>query len=82
MAPQIVNLNNIYHNAHFVVFGVLGCLAGVLCLMLPETLGRPLPESPEEIYPNSKRSEKEISGKRKGDRNPLITEIEDNSNDF
>jgi len=72
MAPLIVNLNNIYHNAHFVVFGVVGCLAGVLCLLLPETLGRPLPESPEEIYQSSKEVKIVSLELEKSDKRPLL----------
>ena len=32
-----------------VVFGVLCLIAGVFTLLLPETLGRPLPQTIEEV---------------------------------
>ena len=60
LAPQIVNLNNLYHNAHFIVFGILGVVAGLLVLLLPETLGRPLPTRPEDIYNNIKKVDSDI----------------------
>ena len=58
-APQIVNLDNISHNSHFLVFGVLGCVSGILSMILPETLGRPLPETPEDIYGRHRKIEKD-----------------------
>ena len=60
MAPQIVTLNKLYHNSHFIVFGVLGCVSGVLGLLLPETLGRPLPDTPEDIYRQVTKLDKEV----------------------
>ena len=73
VSPQIVNLNNVSHNAHFLVFGALGCISGVLCTFLPETLGRPLPEKSEHIYGPTKSVVKTTIAERLGDRHPLLT---------
>lgn len=75
MAPQVVNLEHLFHNAHFIVFGVLGCLSGALCYVLPETLGRPLPESVDDIY-GKEKMEKEVI-QLQGDRQKLLSDMDD-----
>lgn len=50
LAPQIVNLDNIVHNGHFIAFGIIGIASGLATLFLPETRGRRLPNHPGEIY--------------------------------
>ncbi|XP_067937070.1 uncharacterized protein [Watersipora subatra] len=68
VAPLIVNLNSRFFNSHFLVFGILGCLSGFLCLLLPETLGRPLPDTPEQIYGQTGNSASEIMILRTADQ--------------
>lgn len=74
MAPQIVNLNNIYHNSHFVMFGMMGILAGFLGSVLPETLGKPLPDTPDEIYAQVKKLDSDVIKMKVGsaDNRPLL----------
>jgi OCT family organic cation transporter-like MFS transporter 4/5 len=49
LAPFIVMLGDSWPNLQFTVFGVLSLLAGLANLQLPETLGRPLPDSLAEM---------------------------------
>ena len=79
MAPQIVSLNNIYHNAHFIVFGITGIIAGFLGLVLPETLGRPLPNTPDEIYAQVKKLDSSVIKMKVGsaDKQPLMNGMDD-----
>lgn len=79
LAPQIVNLNNIYHNAHFIVFGIVGVIAGFLCLLLPETVGRPLPNSPEDLYKNVKKLDDYVikMDLKSADKQALLTSAEE-----
>lgn len=77
MAPQIVSLNNVYHNSHFIVFGLLGCFSGVLAFLLPETLGRPLPDTPEDLYKQVKKLDKEVIALNLSDRQTLLSGMTD-----
>lgn len=45
LAPFIVMLGDQHENLQFTVFGILSLAAGVANLRLPETLGRPLPDT-------------------------------------
>lgn len=45
LAPFIVMLGDQQENLQFTVFGMLSLAAGLANLKLPETLGRPLPDS-------------------------------------
>ncbi|XP_037072198.1 solute carrier family 22 member 15-like isoform X1 [Pollicipes pollicipes] len=47
--PFMALLNDVMADLHFAVFGALAVGSGLLNLMLPETLGRPLPETVEEL---------------------------------
>lgn len=84
LAPQIVSLHHIYHNSHFVVFGCLGVIAGLLGLMLPETLGRPLPNTPEEIYRQVKKADSDVVKMSVGssDRRSLINNMDEENIDM
>jgi len=43
--PFMVMLDGVLPDLHFVVFGALAAVSGLLNLSLPETLGKPLPET-------------------------------------
>jgi len=45
LAPYIVMLGDDHENLQFTVFGMLSLAAGLANLKLPETLGRPLPDT-------------------------------------
>lgn len=79
LAPQIVNLNNLYHNGHFIAFGVVGILAGLLGLLLPETLGRPLPSTPDDIYKQVKKIDSDITllERKSADKQALLSSLDD-----
>ncbi|XP_072499947.1 solute carrier family 22 member 2-like [Notamacropus eugenii] len=53
----VYRLTDIWHELPLVVFAVIGFIAGILVLMLPETKGKALPENIEEIE-NMKRQRK------------------------
>ncbi|XP_043244150.1 organic cation transporter protein-like [Amphibalanus amphitrite] len=55
--PFMALLNDIYPDLHFVVFGGLAAGSGLLNLSLPETLGRPLPETVEELAGTDRSTE-------------------------
>ncbi|XP_044527752.1 solute carrier family 22 member 2-like [Gracilinanus agilis] len=56
----VYRLTEIWHELPLVVFAVVGLIAGVLVLMLPETKGKALPETIEEVENmKSKRKTKE-----------------------
>lgn len=44
MCPYLAQLGSVFPNLHFLLFGGMAFLAGVVNLQLPETMGRPLPE--------------------------------------
>uniref|UniRef100_A0A4W3H885 Solute carrier family 22 member 15 n=1 Tax=Callorhinchus milii TaxID=7868 RepID=A0A4W3H885_CALMI len=44
LAPFIPSLRNVHQSLPFLVFGVAGILAGGICLLLPESLNKPIPE--------------------------------------
>ena len=60
---------------------MLGCISGVVCLLLPETLGRPLPDTPEDIYKQVKKLDKEVVALKLGDRQTLISDMNDDDED-
>ena len=81
LSPLVVNLNNVSHNSHFLVFGIFGSIAGSLSVLLPETLGCPLPELPEDVGRQIIHSEKTV---RHGDKQLLLGEddlVEEATND-
>ena len=49
LAPQIILLGSVFRSMPFIVFGVLSVLTGLLDLLLPETMGKPLPQTIEEM---------------------------------
>ena len=48
LAPLILLLGDYWEPLPYVVFGSLAVLAGLTSLLLPETKGKPLPETLEE----------------------------------
>ena len=48
-APSLRLQNDVYPDLHFVMFGALSAGSGLLNLSLPETLGRPLPDTVEAL---------------------------------
>ncbi|CAH1795803.1 unnamed protein product [Owenia fusiformis] len=49
LVPLIIPLGNIYPNLQFAIFGALSFTSGLLNFYLPETLGKPLPETFEDV---------------------------------
>ena len=49
MCPYLASLGSYIPNLHFILFGLLATTSGVLNLSLPETNGRPLPETMEDL---------------------------------
>lgn len=66
LAPQIVALSSVSLDIHFIIFGVLGLFAAGLTLLLPETLGKPLPEQ-----------EKDVISLNSPDRQQLLNDVDD-----
>lgn len=84
VAPVIVSLDHVSHNSQFMVFGVLGFICGFVCFLLPETLNRPLPETPEDIYAQTKKLDKTViklrdtsTNSAKNDRQRLLSNMDD-----
>ena len=44
VCPYLAALGSVVPNLHFVLFGLLATVSGVMNLRLPETTGRPMPE--------------------------------------
>ncbi|XP_076034582.1 solute carrier family 22 member 15-like [Oratosquilla oratoria] len=49
LAPFIIMMGEVWPNLHFTFIGLLVFLSGILNLKLPETLGKPLPETIADI---------------------------------
>lgn len=49
LAPQILDLGAVWGPLPLLLFGVLSAVAGSLALLLPETNGRPLPQTIEDV---------------------------------
>lgn len=49
LAPQILELGTLWGPLTFLVFGGLAFVAGILALLLPETAGKPLPQTIEDV---------------------------------
>ncbi|XP_023328792.1 solute carrier family 22 member 15-like [Eurytemora carolleeae] len=63
-APFIVLLGDTVPNSQFTVFGVMSITAGLLNLRLPETQGKPLPETLDDML-DLKVNNKKMAGKEK-----------------
>ncbi|CAH1781929.1 unnamed protein product [Owenia fusiformis] len=61
LAPQIVLLGEYVRFLPFLIYGGLSIGAALLMLLLPETRGRPLPQTMEDMYNYSKRPTEEES---------------------
>ncbi|KAJ8021306.1 Solute carrier family 22 member 13 [Holothuria leucospilota] len=48
LVPLLLILDEVWESLPVVLFGVLGIVAGLLCLVLPETKGKPLPSTMED----------------------------------
>eukprot|EP00930_Biecheleria_cincta_P096439 TRINITY_DN88292_c0_g1_i1.p1 TRINITY_DN88292_c0_g1~~TRINITY_DN88292_c0_g1_i1.p1 ORF type:complete len:524 (-),score=63.32 TRINITY_DN88292_c0_g1_i1:66-1406(-) len=48
VAPAVVSLSSIFEAFPLMIMGIVAFLAGILILTLPETVGKPLPESVED----------------------------------
>merc|ERR1712077_167661 len=44
-APFLAKLGNVLPNMHFLIFGLMTIISGILNAYLPETKGQPLPEN-------------------------------------
>lgn len=61
LAPQILELSQFWGPLPLIVFGGLAILSGGLSLFLPETSGKPLPQTLEDaIDPERRNKEKEL----------------------
>ncbi|XP_065353335.1 organic cation transporter protein-like isoform X2 [Cloeon dipterum] len=49
IVPYLWNLSTVYDKLPFVVMGVLGVVGGLSVLLLPETAGRPMPNTVEDL---------------------------------
>ncbi|XP_063403882.1 organic cation transporter protein-like [Mytilus trossulus] len=58
LAPQILELNRIWGPLPLIVFGGLAIFSGALALLLPETSGKPLPQTLEDVIGTEKRKAK------------------------
>ena len=47
-APVVVLLSVVFESLPLMIFGAVSLIAGFLILLLPETLGKPLPETLED----------------------------------
>ena len=55
LAPQVLELSRFWAPLPLLIFGALSLVAGGLALILPETAGRPLPQSIEEALSNKSK---------------------------
>ena len=55
MAPQILELQLFWAPLPSLVFGSMSCLAGIVALLLPETAGKPLPQTMDDILNTDKK---------------------------
>ena len=55
LAPQILELSRIWGPLPLILFGGLSVLAGGLALFLPETSGKPLPQTIEDATDPKRR---------------------------
>ena len=55
MAPQILELRTIWSPMSMLIFGGMSILAGSLALILPETTGRPMPQTIDEAIQSKSR---------------------------
>ena len=49
VAPQFLVLADFYKPLPLLLFGILSLIGGAMCLLLPETKGKPLPQNFEEF---------------------------------
>ncbi|KAI8481418.1 hypothetical protein Bbelb_408530 [Branchiostoma belcheri] len=69
VSPFIALLIDTWKPLPYIVFGGLSVIGGVLCLMLPETLGTPLPQTLEEAenYGKADKVSKPVDFKRQSE---------------
>ncbi|OWF50932.1 Organic cation transporter protein [Mizuhopecten yessoensis] len=56
LAPQILELQNVWGPLSMLLFGSMAAIAGCIALFLPETSGRQLPQTIEEALSNRSKS--------------------------
>lgn len=89
LAPFLAKLGKVWPNMHFMIFGVMTIISGILNILLPETKNVPLPENIETLilmqssktknsgYPTSKMKSKE-----NGYQHVAIDDMLDDSSDL
>ncbi|XP_064650765.1 solute carrier family 22 member 15-like [Lineus longissimus] len=84
MSPLIIALIDIHRTLPYLVYGSLAFTAGLLCIMLPETFGQPMPETFDDILDEDTMKKTDKKGKKliSEDRVKLLQDKVDEHNEF